>query len=235
MENQANPEETEPQGPITGENGNLNFQNHTAPIPSQGGEDIFPEGHNPSLQHTSQASVPPYPGSQPPVGSYYPSSPGMQPSASTHYSGSQPSPTGIYNSGSQQPPMGMHYSRQQMQRPGLYHTPSPLSHSQREGKIDSGFSALFDMSFTRWATPGVVKFVYIIFMVVATLYGISFFMGAIISFYESPLVGLLLLSLAIIVPLLILILARLGIEITLASIRTAQYSRLILDELRKNK
>ncbi|MGP9527495.1 DUF4282 domain-containing protein [Arthrobacter sp. S41] len=80
--------------------------------------------------------------------------------------------------------------------------------------------ALFDFSFKKFVTPSIVKFVYILIMVLLVIA----YLGMVISaFTESTMLGLLVLI--IIGPLFVLIylvLIRAGLESLIASIRTAE-------------
>nr|WP_084588090.1 DUF4282 domain-containing protein [Corynebacterium auriscanis] len=88
---------------------------------------------------------------------------------------------------------------------------------------DSFFGALFDFSFTKYATPSVVKAVYILAMV-----GIGFFLfiGVIALLIgltqDGGAFGLLLLPLLVVGGLFYLAMIRVGLEVSTAIIRTSQ-------------
>lgn len=79
---------------------------------------------------------------------------------------------------------------------------------------------LFDLSFTRFVAPSVARIVYIVQIVVVAL---SYLIGVIAAFSEG--IGLGLFVLVIVGPLLAvfyLVLARVGLESLIATIRTAE-------------
>lgn len=80
--------------------------------------------------------------------------------------------------------------------------------------------ALFDLSFTKFISPGIAKIVYILIMVVIALF---YLIVVIASFRANVLLGLLVLVIVgPIVGLLYLVLARVGLESLIATIRTAE-------------
>ncbi len=80
--------------------------------------------------------------------------------------------------------------------------------------------ALFDISFTRFIAPSIARIVYLLVMVVIM---ISYFAFVILSFQQNAFLGVLvLLVIGPIFSLLYLVLARVGLEALIASIRTAE-------------
>ena len=78
---------------------------------------------------------------------------------------------------------------------------------------------LFDLSFTRYITPSIVKAVYVLIMVVIVLGWIAYTFAA---FVRSPGAGLLFLLGGALVGLLYLVVARITLELYLAVIRIAE-------------
>lgn len=80
--------------------------------------------------------------------------------------------------------------------------------------------ALFDLSFTKFVAPSIARIVYILLMVVI---GLFYLISVIVAFYSS--VGFGLFVMVIVGPLvglLYLVLARVGLESLIATIRTAE-------------
>ncbi|MCX2163399.1 DUF4282 domain-containing protein [Corynebacterium auriscanis] len=116
------------------------------------------------------------------------------------------------------------YGAQQQGNPqfGAYPNQAP-GFGQTGVQKDSFFGALFDFSFTKYATPSVVKAVYILAMV-----GIGFFLfiGVIALLIgltqDGGAIGLLLLPLLVVGGLFYLAMIRVGLEVSTAIIRTSQ-------------
>lgn len=80
--------------------------------------------------------------------------------------------------------------------------------------------ALFDLSFTKFIAPSIAKIVYLLVMVVVA---ISYLLFVVVSFQQSSAFGfLVLLIIGPLFGLLYLVLARVGLESLIASIRTAE-------------
>lgn len=80
--------------------------------------------------------------------------------------------------------------------------------------------ALFDFSFTTFIAPSIAKIVYLLVMVVIA---ISYLLFVVVSFQQSSFFGILvLLIIGPVFGILYLVLARVGLESLIASIRTAE-------------
>lgn len=80
--------------------------------------------------------------------------------------------------------------------------------------------ALFDFSFTSFIAPSIAKIVYLLVMVIIA---VTYLLFVVVSFQESAVFGLLvMLVLGPLFGLLYLVLARVGLESLIASIRTAE-------------
>ncbi|WP_312098840.1 DUF4282 domain-containing protein [Corynebacterium dentalis] len=93
-------------------------------------------------------------------------------------------------------------------------------------KKDSFFSALFDLSFTRYATPSVAKTVYIISMVVISLYtlfGIIACLALLADGGAEAVFGLIFgVPIVLLLGLTMLALFRVSLEVSVAQIRTSE-------------
>ncbi len=78
---------------------------------------------------------------------------------------------------------------------------------------------IFDVSFSKFVTPSVIKIVYIIFMVVL---GLGYLIAVISAFSEDAIAGVVVLVVGPIVAFLYLLLIRVMLEALLAAIRTAE-------------
>ena len=90
---------------------------------------------------------------------------------------------------------------------------------------DSFFKALFDLSFTKYTTPSVVKVVYVLMMIFVGLYVVFGFFALIgLSFSPdgNPLMLILGLPFLAVAALAILALVRVSLEVSVAQIRTSQ-------------
>jgi len=81
------------------------------------------------------------------------------------------------------------------------------------------FARLFDLSFKSYVTPSVVRF---LFVFIAVVTAISWLVGTIITFTESVGVGFLYLIIGAAVWLLLIIIYRIGMEISVAIINIAE-------------
>lgn len=107
--------------------------------------------------------------------------------------------------------------------PGGYPPASQAASRPASPKAPSFLSNLFDLTFTKFVTPIIVKVVYILVIVVVALW----YLGAIIAGFSSwtPILGLLALLLGWIPALLAIAVSRLQLEYIVALIRTSEYSR----------
>ncbi len=113
--------------------------------------------------------------------------------------------------------------------------PSYLSQFDQGGFADQAvggfFGALFDLSFTKFATPYILRFVFILAMVVIGLAVVMAFLGGLISLFNGDPVGLVFVILAPLGGLLYLLVVRLALEAAIAVIRVAQNSARIVEQL----
>lgn len=80
--------------------------------------------------------------------------------------------------------------------------------------------ALFDLSFTRFIAPSIAKIVYILIMV---LIAVGYLIVVVAAFQSSLVLGLLtMLVIGPLVAIVYLVLARVGLESLIATIRTAE-------------
>ena len=95
-----------------------------------------------------------------------------------------------------------------------------------DAKKDSFFSALFDLSFTKYATPSVAKTVYIISMVVIglyTLFGIIACLALLADGGAEAVFGLIFgVPIVLLLGLTMLALFRVSLEVSVAQIRTSE-------------
>ncbi len=149
------------------------------------------------------------PGSQPdPSWSSQPSHGGNQPS----YGGNQPS------YGGSQPP-GYGYGSPQQPAPG---TPANAG----------GLKSLFDFSFNTYATPSIIRIVYILLTVLIGLGTLAFFFGGLMQLGRSSTAagGLFMMILAPLGGLVYLAIARISLEASVALVRAATELKVIREE-----
>lgn len=101
-------------------------------------------------------------------------------------------------------------------------------------QIDTGIGALFDLTFTRWATPLVVKIVYIIAMVLVGLLFLGGLISSVALMSQSGALGFLALIGTFFYTAFMLIMVRISLEASLSNIRIAQYAKEIVDLLKKD-
>lgn len=90
---------------------------------------------------------------------------------------------------------------------------------------DSFFSALFDMSFTKYVTPSVVKVLYLLLMIVVGLFTLIAVLGTFAgSFSEdgSPILLIIMIPLIIVGAIAYLAIYRIVLEVAVSMIRTSQ-------------
>ncbi|HOA88123.1 DUF4282 domain-containing protein [Propioniciclava tarda] len=104
-------------------------------------------------------------------------------------------------------------------------TPQPDLMAQSKGLLGS----LFDLSFRHYATPHIVRIVYILLMVLVGLGAIGGLVTAIGLFRFSPLMGLLYLIATPVVSVVFLALCRMSMEMYVAICRAAED----LDQLKR--
>jgi hypothetical protein len=83
---------------------------------------------------------------------------------------------------------------------------------------DGPFAEAFDFSFSTYASLQLVKIVYILIIVVVSLVYVA---NVIVMFVMTPILGTLVLILGWIPALFLVLAARIGLEVTLATVRTA--------------
>jgi len=86
------------------------------------------------------------------------------------------------------------------------------------GGGDGPFSEAFDFSFSTYASLQLVKIVYILFIVIVSLVYVA---NVILTFLMTPILGILVLIFGWIPALLMVLAVRVGLEVTLATVRTA--------------
>jgi hypothetical protein len=150
-------------------------------------------------------------------GEYQPGQPGQQ-----GWQGGQQQPP--YPSGfgqqqqQQQPPPAWGGYPQPGQQPGAY-GPPPGQPGGPQGQASSPFAALFDFEFNSFATPVVVKILYIVGMV---LLGLGYVAALIAGFAQGVGVGLAFLIGGAILVLFYLILLRVTLEFYYAVVRMSE-------------
>lgn len=90
---------------------------------------------------------------------------------------------------------------------------------------DSFFSALFDLSFTKYVTPSVVKALYLLLMIVVGLLTLFLVLGTFMAAFSddgSPILLIVMIPLILIGAIAYLALYRIGLEVALSLIRTSQ-------------
>lgn len=98
--------------------------------------------------------------------------------------------------------------------------PTYLPADDADTPIDPNFfRALFDVSFTQYVTPSVVKVVYLLSIVLVSVMTIVSIIGA---FSQGPMAGLMMLGIALVGGTLTLVFFRMTLEFYLATIRTSQ-------------
>jgi hypothetical protein len=161
---------------------------------------------------------PPYPGA-------YGQQPGDQPGSV--YPGSYAPPAQQAGYGQTPPPWATPAAQPGAQGwPGAYPAPGGPGGPAPGGAARSFPGALFDFGFTTFATPVVIKVLYIL-----SLVGIGlFYIFAVISgFLQDPLTGLITLVVGAVVALLSLIYTRVLLELLYAVVRMAEDVRALRD------
>lgn len=103
-------------------------------------------------------------------------------------------------------------------------------------KKDSFFSALFDMSFTKYATPSVVKMVYILAMLGIGLFVLLGLIAALIGMtQDGGAIMLLVIPLILVGGLFYLAMVRVGLEVSISMIRTSQSVQSIDERQARNE
>jgi hypothetical protein len=150
---------------------------------------------------------------------YDPGNPGdqpQQPGGQGWSGGQQPPYPGAYG---QQPPQGWGPPPGQPGQPG-YGDPSGYGPGNSpQGQAKGFFSALFDFGFNHFATPSVVKIIYVVGLVLLALGYIGFVISA---FIQSAGFGVLVLILGAIVALFYLTLFRITLEFYYAVVRMSE-------------
>jgi hypothetical protein len=130
----------------------------------------------------------------------------------------QPPPGGQYPSGGQYPPAGG-YPTQPGQGGGMPPYPSGGHRMDSGGDGGGFFAALFDFSFSRFVTPMIVKFVYVLATIALGLLYIVFVISA---FNQSVGAGIGVLILGAVVALIYLAFIRMTLEFYYAIVRMSQ-------------
>lgn len=143
-------------------------------------------------------------------------------------SGQQPG----YPAGAGQPQPGQYPAGQYPQQGGGFGAPPggypPAPPSQPSAPKGPGFlQNLFDLTFTRFVTPTIIKVVYLLVIAVVVIW----YLGAIIGGFASgaPGMGIVALLLGWIPALLAIAISRMQLEYIVALIRTSEYSRDLRD------
>ncbi|MBX3142068.1 MAG: DUF4282 domain-containing protein [Trueperaceae bacterium] len=96
----------------------------------------------------------------------------------------------------------------------------------------SFFSKLFDMSFTQYVTPSIIRIIFVLSIVMAGIAAIGVFTTASTTFGGAGvLLGLLL---AVVGFILYVVFARMGLEVVIALFRIAENTRVIADNARRS-
>jgi hypothetical protein len=96
------------------------------------------------------------------------------------------------------------------------HLPPGWENRTRQG--DGPIATAFDFSFSKYATPGLIKILYVLFVVFLAL---TYAAEVILWFVVSPVLGLLVLILGLVPAFFMVLAVRVGLEVTLATVRTA--------------
>ena len=96
----------------------------------------------------------------------------------------------------------------------------------RTRQEDGPVATAFDFSFSKYATPGLIKILYILFVVFLAL---SYSVEVILWFLMSPILGLLVLIFGLIPALFVILVVRMGLEVSMATVRTAIDVRALRD------
>jgi len=91
---------------------------------------------------------------------------------------------------------------------------------------DGPVATAFDFSFSRYATPGLIKILYILFVVFLAL---TYAVEVVFWFVVNPLLGLSVLIFGLIPAFFTILAVRVGLEVTLATVRTAIDVRALKD------
>ena len=83
---------------------------------------------------------------------------------------------------------------------------------------DGAFAQVFDFSFSTYASPTLIRWFYIAYVV---LLAGGYAFGVIMAFIVNPIVGFLALVFGLILTLALVVALRIGLEVTLATVRTA--------------
>jgi hypothetical protein len=181
--------------------------------PASGGEQPGWQGQPPYPGAYGQQ-----PGEQPPYPGAYGQQPGDQPGAA--YPGSYAPQAGYGQAPPWATPAGQAAAQPAAQGwPGAYPAPPAPGGPGSGGTAQSFPGALFDFGFNTFATPVVIKVLYIL-----SLVGIGlFYVFAVISgFLQDPLTGLVTLVVGAVVALLSLIYTRVLLELLYAVVRMAE-------------
>ncbi|HNQ98491.1 MAG TPA: DUF4282 domain-containing protein [Trueperaceae bacterium] len=96
----------------------------------------------------------------------------------------------------------------------------------------SFFSKLFDMSFSQYVTPSIIRIVFVLSIVLSGIVAIGIFTTASSTFGAGG--AILGLVLAVLGFILYIVLARMGLEVVIALFRIAENTRVIADNARRS-
>ena len=128
-----------------------------------------------------------------------------------------PPPVAPYQAGPYTPPPGAPYGQPAPQAANPFNMPN-ITASEAKAEAKSFIARMMDVSFSSYVTPSIAKFVYIVIIIAAALY----WLGDIISsFGYNVFYGLQSIILGGVRALLMVIIARVALEVALAIIRTS--------------
>jgi len=113
--------------------------------------------------------------------------------------------------------------------PGPMPTPAPAFTPASMPNDPSFWKKLFELDFRHFVTPSVVKILYILWIVVASIYGLILFIAGLAGLGDSDGGSIIFVLLAPIGWFLMVVYGRVIIEVFIALIRTAQNTSLLVD------
>jgi hypothetical protein len=114
--------------------------------------------------------------------------------------------------------------------------PNPGFSSSAPPNEPGFFKKLFELEFRHFVTPSVVKVLYVLWIIVATLYGLFFFFAGLAAAGsdDGGGAGVLLALIAPVLWFLMVVYGRVIIEVFIALIRTAQNTTKLVDYAQSN-
>lgn len=149
---------------------------------------------------------------QPPAGNPDPQPPPYPPPPTSHHDPAQPDP------GAPTPPAGYGATAAPATEPP-HSSSGSGSGSGSAGSAGGFFAALFDFSFSRFITPTIIRFVYVL---AAGLIGLVWFVLLITGFARGAAEGLVILLLGPVFAIIYLAFIRMTLEIYLAVVRMSE-------------